>query len=378
MRINEIEERLSAIKSEIENDGADIDALSKETEKLLEERKAIIEKAEKRQQTIKNIVDGTEPVKTVRKFEEENMNTEKRKFTLESAEYRNAWLKNLQGKELDKEERSAISASGVIPTQTLNKIVGKFDLSPILASIDMMYIPGNVSIPVEGTINDASWVSMGTASTDSEDTITSVTLGAYKLIKTVEIGADIQSMSIDAFETWLVDRLYNKIEKAVNHAVINGTGTNEATGILKSGAVTTTGTYTKAGITYSDILTIIGGLKTQYLPNSKFVMPRATFYKEVLNIVDSSKKPIVVRDVQSPALFNILGYPVIIDDNCAADTIIFGDLKSYTFNFAKAPEVVADTSVGFRTGSTVYRAMALADGKVVDKNGLSVYTKATA
>lgn len=376
MRINEIEERLSAIKAEIETEGADITALSKEADELLEERKGIIETAEKRQQTIKNIVDGQ--TKLVRKFEEEKVKMEKRTFEIDSVEYRNAWLKGLQGKKLDAEERAAVSASGVIPTQTLNKIVGKFDLNPLLSNIDMMYVPGNISIPVEGSVNDAAWVAMGTAATDSNDAITTVSLGAYKLIKTVEIGADVQAMAIDAFETWLVDRLANKIQKAVDSAVLNGTGSSQATGILKSGEVATTGTFTKTGITYSDLLTIIAGLQTQYLANAKFVMPRALFYKEVLNITDTSKKPVVVRDVQAPAKFNIFGYEVIVDDNCAANTIIFGDLKCYTFNFAKAPEITSDGSTGFRTGSTVYRAMALADGKVIDKNGLSVYTRATA
>ncbi|MBO4567179.1 MAG: phage major capsid protein, partial [Bacteroidales bacterium] len=71
------------------------------------------------------------------------------------------------------------------------------------------------------------------AATDSTDAITSISLGAYKLIKTVEITADVDAMSIDAFETWLVNRLVNKIEKAIDYAVLNGTGSgaNQATGI---------------------------------------------------------------------------------------------------------------------------------------------------
>ena len=50
------------------------------------------------------------------------------------------------------------------------------------------------------------------------------------------------------------------------------------------------------------------------------------------------------------------------------------DLKEgYKFNFAKAPVVDRDESVAFRTGSTVYRAMALADGKPTGK-GIVRYT----
>ena len=93
---------------------------------------------------------------------------------------------------------------------------------------------------------------------------------------------------------------------------------------------------------------------------------------------DSGGKPVVVADAQSPAKFNVLGYPVIVDDNMAADTLIFGDLKEYKLNFAADPTVARDGSVGFRTGSVVFRAMALADGKLADANAVCKYTRATA
>ena len=69
-------------------------------------------------------------------------------------------------------------------------------------------------------------------------------------------------------------------------------------------------------------------------------------------------------------------YPVILEDSFPKDNLVFGDLKEgYKFNFAMAPEVRSDESVGFRTGSTVYRVMALADGKPADKNALTLFTR---
>ena len=124
---------------------------------------------------------------------------EERTFAVDSAEYRQAWLKNLQGKELTVEERDAMTASSAIPTETMNMIVHKLELNPLIAAVDMSYIPGNVTFPAEDTINDANWVEMATASTDSADTLKAVTLGAYKLIKTVYINADVHDMDIPAF-----------------------------------------------------------------------------------------------------------------------------------------------------------------------------------
>lgn len=376
-RIQEIETRLAAIGTESNAEGADLDALLEEARQLREERDGLVA-AEQRRQSLRELVAGGAG-QTVRSFAPADSAPQKRTYGVDTPEYRSAWLRKLQGKELTREERAAMTASAAIPTQTMNWIVGRLEECPLIAAVDMTFIPGNISYPVEGTINAASWVAMGTAATDSTDTLTSVSLGAYKLIKTVEVSADVQAMSIDAFEGWLVERLANKLMLAVDAAILTGTGStgNQATGILATGQITQTGTFTKAAMTYKDLMTIIATLPTQYLPNSSFVMPRALFYGEVLGMIDNGGQRIVVADAQSPAKFNILGYPVIVDDNCTADTVIFGDLREcYKFNFAKAPEVTFDDSVAFRTGSTVYRAMALADGKPVDKKAVCVFTRA--
>ena len=306
-----------------------------------------------------------------KKIIEEDKKMENR-FAVNSPEYREAFLKNLQGKELTAEERNAVVATAAIPTETANKIWGKMQLYPILNAIDVMHIPGNVILPVEGTINEAAVVAMGTASVDSADTLAPVSLGAYKLIKTVEITADVKAMAVPAFEEWLVDRLANKLFRLVAAKVAAGTGTNEPTGLA---TITATGTYTKAAITYTDLLTIIGSLPTEYDPNASFVMSRATFYGNVLNVQTTQKQPVVVADSQAPAKFNILGFPVILEDGVGTD-IIFGDLREgYAWNFAKDVEVESDASVAFRTGSVVFRGMALGDGKPTGV-GLVRYTKA--
>ena len=371
MRIDEINVRLAAIQTELETaEGEALTALEQETDNLIAERNQIQNEVQTRQQLRGKVAAGLVGTVTETHTEEET-NMENRTFAIDTAEYREAYLMNLQGKELNAEQRAAVSASGAIPTQTMNEIVHKLELAPIINAVDVTYIPGNVSWPVEKTVNAANWVAMGTAATDSADAIDAVTLGAFKLIKTVEITADVAAMAVDAFESWLVNRLANKIQRAVAAGIMSGSGSSQASGLSSR---TADGTYTKA-ITYSDIMAIIAQLPTEYAAGASFVMSRASFYGNVLNIQDTSKHPIVVADVQSPAKFNILGYPVILEDAAGTD-IYFGDLKeAYKFNFAQAPTVKRDESVGFRTGSTVYRAMALADGKPTGV-GIVRYTQA--
>ena len=377
MTLQDVEARLASIDGEIEGatEVEAVNTLAEEKRGLVERQKELKDLAERKADAQK-IAQGIEPGKL---HEEEIKMEEKRTFAVDSVEYREAFLKNLQGKELDAEERAVVVATAAIPTITMEKIIGIIENTPLVSAVDVSYIPGNVTFPAENTINDAAWVAMGTAATDSSDTYTSVELGAYKLIKTVEIGADVQAMAIDAFEAWLVQRLANKIAKAIDAGILNGGGSTsgQCLGIAVSKS-TQDGTYTKNTIKWSDITKIIGTLPTEYHPNAKFVMNRNMFYTKIMGLQTSQGAPVVTLiETQSPIKYNLLGYPVIVDDNCTSGDILFGDLKAYKFNFAKAPEVKSDDSVAFRTGSRVYRAMALADGKLGDLNAVVRFIEAT-
>lgn len=361
-------EELKAETAEEKRDALSTDELEERVKEMeaitaeIEARKAAAAEEERKAEEMAN--------KPGEKIFEEDKKMEKR-FAVNSPEYREAFLKKLQGKELTAEERAAVVATAAIPTQTMNLIVGKLELNPLIAAVDLTHIPGYVTYPAEDTINDASWVAMNNASTDSADTLAAVTLGAYKLIKTVEIGADVSAMSIDAFEGWLVRRLANKIEKAVDAGILNGGGSTsgECLGI-KATKGTPDYKYTKAAMTWKDITAIIAKLPGEYHNEASFVLPPALFFTEVLGMVDSTGNRVVVTDPQAPRKYNVLGFPCIVDGNAATDEVYFGDLKAYKFNFAKDPDVKSSEDAEFRKGSNVWRAMALADGKLADPKAI--------
>jgi len=359
-----------------------LEEVSEDLEKLeelveaIEGRKAEIKaKAEKRAALIKRVAGNAKARKPmiVTKEEERKMT-----FGIETKEYRAAFLKNLQGKPLSAEERAAVTATAAIPTETMNQIVHKLELNPLIAAVDVTHIPGYVTYPAEDTANEAAWVAMGTAATDSADVIAAVTLGAYKLIKTVEINADVEAMSIDAFEAYLVSRLANKIEKAIDAGILNGGGSTsgECLGI-KTSKTTVDYKYTKAAMTWKDICAIIAKLPGQYHNEASFVMPPALFFGEVLGMTDSTGNRVVVLEPQSERKFNLLGFPCIVDGNASTDEVYFGDLKAYKFNFAKEIEVRSSEEAEFRKGSKVWRAMTLADGKLADPNAIVRCIRAT-
>lgn len=375
-RLSEIQARKLEMRGLIDVDGADLKALDAELDQLKLEEKELrskIELAEK----MKNDTIILEERKV-------DTNMEERVYTVESAEYRAGFLKDLMGQKLSEVEERALtsaanSAGGAIPTQTMNSIIDKLAQTSVLFNrVSVSYIAGNVSFVVADAKNDAAFKAEGVDGTPADDTVTTVTLAGYELIKLVEMSAAVKAMSIDAFESYIVAEIGRKMAIAIENAMINGSGTGQPTGLLKAGEITNTGTFTKAAMTYADVVGLLAKLPTTYHPNACLVMNRELFFKEVAGLVDSSKKPIVVQDVQAPLKFNVLGYPVIIDDYMAADTIVFGDLSYYKLNFSMPPQIESDKSAGFKSGKTIYRGLAVVDGKPALAEAFVKYTRATA
>lgn len=369
-RLQEIELRLSAIKIEIDKDSADLNALETEINELKEERKTITEKIEKRKALLDDVAAMPNPV-VIKDFA---IDKEERKVeitidnVLGSLEFRSGFLKNLQGKTLNEVEQRALSTASnssqaAVPQTLVSGVIDKLVQTSVLFNrISVTHIPGNVKFAVANAKNDAAWKAENVDGTATDDTVTEVTLAGFELIKLVEISAAARAMTIDAFEQYLIDEIGRRMAIAIENAILNGTGTGQPKGILAETLIDTK--YTKLGMVYKDMLKIMATLPTLYHRNACFCMPRKLFFEEVLGIVDTYGRPIVVADVQSPAKFNILGYPVEINDLMPLDTIVFGDYIYYKMNFSQDPIVEADSSVGFKSGKVTYRGMAVADGKV--------------
>lgn len=371
MSIEDIQTRMSEINVEMEADGADLEALEAEIDSLNARKAELKQQAEDRKEEVRAVVEDGEHIKNL----ESETIMEERTFAVDSVEYRDAYLKSLMGKGLNIEERTALSsAASVIPTETLNKIYGKLEENQLIAELNALHIPGYVSVPKATTVNDAAWTAMGNAATDSADVVGYVALTAKKLIKTIEITADIQAMSIPAFQSWLVNKLAQKMEKAICAAVINGAGTNDPVGVGQAGITASTAI---AGATVANLSALMSGVKTAYHRDAVWVMSAKSFFTYIVPLANDSNGVVVMNGLE----YRLLGHKVILDDavdGCKfksgstaegsnKDHIIFGNFKEgYVFNYGEGINIEADQSVAFRSGSTVYRAMALCDGAVVD------------
>ena len=367
MRIKEIEARLAAIKQEIEERGdamkaEEIDALEKETKELTEERAGLIAAAEKRNGILDNIAKGAGIVS--RTFEQKQDNADP-DDPFGTPEYRSAWLKNLRRLPLtDAEKRAYANASGtgaeVVPTQTANEIISKVKkLAPMLNEVTLLHVKGAVKFAVEGTNNDAAIHKENAAITAAADTLTTVTLTGYEIIKLVQISDTVMTMSIAAFESWIVDMLAEAIARKVEDFFINGTGSSQPKGIDKAntwGAENSV-TVTKAGsLTAANVQTLIGLLNAGYDRNAKFAMSKKTLFTDFMPLQDNSKNHIVT--VQGNNYF-VYGYPVLLSDYVKEHEAFLGDFKKVCANLAE--NINVKNAYDIDTNSYKYSGIAIFD-----------------
>lgn len=370
-RLQEIEARLAAIKAELEKDGADIDALEKEVKELTEERKRLLEQVEKRKKIIDDISNGAGSV--INDFlpkPEERKKEFSKDTVLDTPEYRSAFLKRLLGKELTEVEQRAYSsaansAGAVIPTQTANELFAKMTaIAPMLNEITLLRVAGNVRFAIQGTRDDAAAHDENADINPAGDNLAYVDLAGYERVKVIRISKTVQTMSINAFEGWLVDMLAEDIAVALENDIINGGGTSGPKGIehANTWTVNTMIEYANAGNpTYDNVMDMIALLPQRYHAGAKFLCNSKFLYGKLAKIKDSSGQPILVKDMANGIQFRIMGFPVLLSDKVTDGVMYFGNYKKVVGNLAQDITVESSTQSGFLANAIDFRGSVIFD-----------------
>ena len=372
-RLQEIEQRLSVIKTEIDSPEANLDALETEINELTEERKGVLDKVEKRKNLVNGIVNLPKE-NVIKEFipesEERNMEFTKENV-LKSAEYRSAFFKTLQGKELNEAEKRAMtsaaaSAGAAIPTETANVLVQKMlETAPLLAEITLLRIAGNITIATGLERDSAYQHTENEAITASTDVLASVTLAGYEFFKLVSISKTVQTMAIDAFEGWLTDALYEDIALKIENSIIYGGGSSAPGGLAS--ITLTAGTNlisTTASITYKDVCDLMTYPEKGLRKGAKFLCNSTFPYTQLAGIKDDQKRPIFVQSMAEGVPDRLMGKEVLISDEVNDDELYYGQFKKIFGNLSSDITVESSTQSGFRNGTIAYRGGALFDCNV--------------
>lgn len=338
MRIDEINKRLAEIRAMMDAPGYDDTqsaALLEEARKLNQE-KAEIEARASRTAELRRMVDP----EAVGQINRQQRGAQPA-VGPDSEEYRRAWLKNMAVRngvpllgEMTKEERAAFMATtantpAVVPTTTMNRIVELVEsMAPMYNDASISGLSQGFSIPRHKatTQGDAKGVAEGTANDDEQDTFDLLTLAGVEIKKHVVISYSMQFRSLEAFETWLVNHLAQRIAVAKEKLILarlDGTapdgGTAVASAGIDTGNVLTAQTYADA-----TIRAIFAKLEGQ---GSRVIYANAvTIWNGLVGITDSDgHKLFVPNSMDDPIVTGrIYGATVKLDNNLADNVAYFG------------------------------------------------------
>lgn len=352
-RLAQIETRMAEISAQLNDPAVDVAALDAEVDRLIEERKNLLAAAETRAALLGKI--GAGDIGTPSTSIQIPSAQRSQAYTVESPEYRTAWLKSLRNNAYvgivdpltDAENRAFTTVTGsagaAIPTQTANSILEKVtQYAPLLGKINLLRVPGMVTFAVEDVVNEAENHTENAVISAKDDKLKSITLSAYEITKLVPISKSVKLMAIPSFETWLVDSLARRIADKITKTILMGSGSNEGKGVENAAVWDQSTNSVEVGnstnLTTQDVLNLIALLPGGYDARAEFIMSKKTLFTDFMPLQDKSKNDIVIM---SGSNFYIFGYPVLLDERVKLHEAYLGDLYTVIGNL---PEDVTVTS----------------------------------
>lgn len=308
-----------------------------------------------------------------------------------SEEYRKAFMAKvisgtaIPAKFLNTSAQTVTSeVTSVIPSVLIQKIYSKLEnVGKFFAMATKTNIKGGVTVPTSSIDLTASWVAeRGTADTQ-EATTGSITFAYRKLICKVAVSFEASIVTLEMFEADFVDKVSKAMTKAVEQSMFTGNGSdgNQMVGFLTETPVSGQKIEITEGssFTYETLVAAEAALPEEYEAGAIWVMPKKTFYNQIIALKDTTGQPIarVSVGIDGKPEHVILGrrvefspYMSAFATSVSADTVVAAifDFSRYAINTNYEMTIKKYTDEA--TDDQITKAIMLVDGKTLDKNGL--------
>lgn len=374
MTYEEIIARKKEIEAEVEKDGADLNALETEVRSLNEQLDAMKVEAEKRKAILEAVASGDcEVIKTI---EEENRM--EKTYSVESAEYRSGFLKDMLGLELTAEERQAVDfvatttdnsygSGNVLPHTMLEKIWDLIEEQHSILGDVTMYRTGTVievNKRTEITQGDAKSVNENAANDDEINTFVKVTLAGKDFSKHVNISYAMAKMSVGSFEQFLINEIADRIGSALSADCVTQILTDYDD---DNNAVTTANVGTVA---WNDVTSVFSALKGA--KNKVVYATEQNIYKYLAGMVDSNGRPIFQPTAQAGVAGYLLGAPVKVEDSVTAVNFLVGDASNVVYNMVQ--DIMVESDRDIKKHVITYSGYARGQGALIKPKSFATLT----
>ena len=266
------------------------------------------------------------------------------------------------------EKRSLTGAEKVVPTEVIDRIESKLgDYSTLIGEVTVEKIGGTGRAVIAGDIPEAIWFEVGKKALEElEDKLDGVELDGFGLGGYVAVPNIIIENSLINLANHVEDRLAKAIAKALDKAILKGTGTKQPTGVVVSAPtankVTTDGTIT-------DLIAKLAKVDTDGTGGEVIaVMNRATYYSKIV------PKTLAVAANGVLTGSYALPFRVVLSAYADENTIVFGDFKQFLLAQRSEIRVESSTEVQFTSDNTVFKGVGFYDGKATKAEAFAVVT----
>lgn len=384
--IDALEQQRAAIIEQLEGESefstAELRAQAELCKAEIEKRNAAVEL---RKADVAAVAMGAGAVIATSKAEKDEEERMVDKF--DSVEYRTAFKAFAQrGDELPVEYRAGettktTDTGAVIPTTLMNKIIAKVEsYGNIYAKVTKLNVKGGVNIPVMSVKPTAGWIGEGASDAQKLKTNEKISFLYHGLEVKLAQSLLVSVVTLDAFEAKFVELAAEAMAKAIDAAIINGTGTDQPLGITKDSRITNVVTISKEEAQdWSAWHKKVKAAIPKSYRNGEFVMAQSTFDGYIDGMTDKNGQPVgrVNYGINGEETYRFMGKNVEtveedivagIDDASTDDVIaIYGKLSDYYTNsnmqIRTAKWVDEDTNEA-KNKCTMY-----IDGKVADPYG---------
>jgi HK97 family phage major capsid protein len=314
-------------------------------------------------------------------------------------EYRSAFMVFAKTGEIRPELRAnamttTTDVSAVIPTTILNEVIRKLTAyGQIFSRIRRLNIKGGVDVPILSLKPVATWIGETTPSDKQKvQSNTKVSFSYHGLECKVSISLLADTVTLEGFETTITDLIVEAMIQAVDLAVMNGDGTGKMLGITKDSRVPASQIVTMTPAEFSDweqwAKKIFAKMPLRYKAGANLIMASSTFEGYINGMVDNNGQPIgrVNYGITEGPQGRFGGKEVIeveddviapFADAAAGDVVaVFCNLKNYALN--SNLQMTMFRYFDHDTNEWVDKAILIADGKLLDPNGVVIVKKGSA
>ena len=369
MRIDEILARLAAINNELETaTGEALTALETEARTLTEELNGLRGEAQRRQNLRASVAAAGIGNGTVVERGAVAEGAATSNFTLESEEYRSAFLKNLRGEDLTEVEQRAFTflttnTTAPLPTVMQNRIIDLIgEAHPIVADVETLHSGSAISIPVAKTIAaDAGKTTEGADANDLQITFENVDLSGEDYTADVEMSYKMAHMAIPAFENYLIAKIAERL------------GAKLAAGIVaKIKEQMNAANKVQTGINYANLCAGFGELKR--VGAVVVYGTRKAIYNKLVGMVDQNKQPIFQKSINEGAAGALLGATIKIEDAIGDTELLIGDPKKYLQN--EVVPVLIESDKDLKKHKYIYSGYTCQEGELTDDKAFALVAEA--